>query len=229
MAGPHTAYRGVALLTGLVLLSALSLLALVAATSALSQQRMAGNHDDAALARAQSDRALAEAARLVLTVPEDRRRAGCRDDCFLSPTDQVIRGADELPALPEFEPGAWWRAEGWPPGTDPVTAGAPDSEAGSSADLPRFTVEEILFRLPGEIVTPPGAPAIAGLGYYRVLGRGTGRQAGTVSVGEALIARPWIGTPPEAAQERPPADWAEYCAPFQPWYDCGPLTWRARR
>lgn len=218
--------RGIALLAGLVLLSALSLLALIAATSMVSQQRMAGNFDDAETARAHAEWALVGGLSLLRATPDDRRAAGCSAGCFLPPTDSVIRLGGDLPALPEFEPAGWWQSEGLLPGTDPVTAAAPATDFGSWAEPPRFTVEELAFRPAAELAAPPEAPGIDGIGYYRVLGRGTGRQATVVAVNEAIVARPWTGLPPEGA---PPADWAELCAPFRAWYDCGQMAWRARR
>jgi Tfp pilus assembly protein PilX len=230
-AGPslcrHTACQGgIALLAGLVLLAAVSLLALIAASSMLAQQRMAGHFDDAVAARANAERAVAGGVSLLLATPHEQRSSGCDQHCFQAPTDSMIRDAGELPALPEFEAGAWWRAEGLLPGTDPVTAQSPGGAFGPWAEPPLFLIEEVAFRAAGEIVAPPDAPGIDGVGYYRILGRGTGREAAAGAVYEAIIARPWPGT---AATEPPPADPAAFCASFKPWYDCGRMAWRARR
>lgn len=217
--------RGIALIGGLVLLSALSLLALIASSGMLSQQRMAGNFDDAGAARANAEQAVAGGLALLLATPPDRRIEGCATDCFIAPTGALIRGAGELPALPEFENGAWWQAEGLLSGTDPVTAEAPAVTYAPWAEAPRFTVEEVAFRSAADVAAPPEAPVIDGIGYYRILGRGTGRQTTAVAVNEAIVARPWAAS----AVEETAADWIEFCAPFRPWYDCGRMAWRARR
>ncbi|MEJ8568863.1 pilus assembly PilX family protein [Elongatibacter sediminis] len=217
--------RGIALLAGLVLLAALSLLAMVAATDMLSQERMAANLDDSTSARANADQALAGGLAVLLGTPEDRRTPGCAAYCFLAPSDTLIRTAGEWTALPEFEPASWWQREGRLPGTDPVSAAEPDVPELPWAQAPRFTIEEVAFRGPEELTVPESAPPVEGVGYYRILGRGTGRQAGLVAVTEAIVARPWVA----GTAQSEPTDWAAFCAPFQPWYDCGGMAWRARR
>lgn len=223
---PGARTRGIALLAGLVLLSALSLIALIASAGMLAQQRMAANFDDAETARANAEKALSGGQTLLLATPEERRSNGCVMDCFAEPTRTLIHAEGELPALPEFEPAAWWANHALLPGTDAGSGEAPSTGFTPWAEPPRFTLEEIAFRSAAETLAPPEAPAIDGIGYYRILGRGAGRQGTVVAVDELLVARPWTGTPSE---DPPASDWDTFCAPFRPWYDCGPLTWRARR
>lgn len=218
--------RGIALLAGLVMLAALSLLALVAANSAVSQQRIAANYGDAQAARENAELALSAGFALLRETPGERRIAGCASDCFVPPSRSFIRNRDDLPALPEFESAAWWQAEGLLPGIDAITGEPSAGGFSDAAEAPRFTIEEVAWRAAAEIMAPPEAPGIDGIGYYRILGRGTGRGHGAVAVHEAIVARPWPGTP---AAENTPADWFEFCAPFRPWIDCGRMAWRARR
>ena len=67
-----------------------------------------------------------------------------------------------------------------------------------------------------------------GVGYYRVLSRGAGRQAKTVAVTEAIVARPWHGAHEPAAYppERP---LRTFCAQFDSAPPCGVLSWRELR
>lgn len=223
---PARTARGIALLAGLVLLATLSLLALVAANSMLTQQRIAASLVDAQAARENAELALSAGFSVLRETPRERRISGCTNDCFLPPTNGLIHSPGLMTALPEFESGDWWQAEGLLPGIDAITAESPDTTFPPWAEAPRFTIEEVAWRSAGETAVPPEAPGIDGVGYYRILGRGTGRQSAAVAVHEAIVARPWLG---EADLEMPAANWREFCAPFKPWFDCGRLAWRARR
>ncbi len=216
--------RGVALLAGLVLLTALSLLGVIAAASMLSQQRMAGNHDDGAAARANADIAVTAGLTLLLQLPDDFRRSNCTESCFTPPADSLVHSPGELPALPEFEPAGWWAEHGLLPGTAADTSAPPQAVESPWAEAPRFTLEELAFRGPGDLETDPSAPPIDGIGYYRVLGRGAGRQPGIVTVAEAIVARPW-----RAPAAEPARDWRHFCSTWAQWYDCGGLALRLRR
>ncbi|NNJ64760.1 MAG: hypothetical protein HKP16_04285 [Xanthomonadales bacterium] len=212
---------GMALLTGLVLLAAVSVLALAAANGSLLQRRQAANFAEERLAAENAAIAEAQARAWLVSRADVERQAGCVSDCLLPP---AIHGTGTLPAEPEFESAAWWRDHGIRAGAHPES-GAPIGETGTGGEPARWLIEEIHF----EAVEPAAEPpAFAGLGWYRILSRGSGRHPARIAVSEAIVARPWEGdyTP---ADYPPPAGAADFCAQFAPAVTCGTQAWRRRR
>jgi len=210
-----------ALVLGLLLLAALSLLAVMAARGMLLQRRMAANFEDRERALANANLATAAARAWLYSRPDVDRQADCTVDCLLPP---AIHAAGELPADPEYEGAAWWRRNGQPAGLHPESAeavGGGQPVTGSACWL----LEELHF----EAFDPPvEGPSIGGIGYYRVVSRGDARQAGSIAVTESIVARPWQGDyrvadyPPQPGSER-------FCRQFDPAVPCGTLAWRQRR
>lgn len=217
---------GVALLAGLVMLAAISLLALVATASMILQQNMAGNFSDAQQARQAAAAAVSQGQAVLFGIGPDGRTPDCTEHCFLSPLDTVIRQASDMPVSPEYEDAAWWNAWAMEAGINPVTGNRLDGMWNFASEPPRFLIEEVRF---DDMVTAPAAveaPAIDGIGYYRVLGRAVGRGPAAVAVSEAIIARPWLSDTTPAPG---PMDDSSFCTPFKPWYDCGLMAWRQRQ
>ena len=75
--------RGAALLLGLILLSAVSLIAVVAASGSILQRQMASNFADSARALESADRAEAFASAWLYSRPAIEREAGCISECIL--------------------------------------------------------------------------------------------------------------------------------------------------
>jgi hypothetical protein len=69
---------------------------------------------------------------------------------------------------------------------------------------------------------------VAGVGYYRILARGTGGSPGSLAVIESIVARPWGGEyqPALYPAAQPPG---LFCRQFDPAIPCGTLAWRQRR
>lgn len=213
--------RGVALLAGLVLMTAISLLALVATSSMLLQIRMAANFRDVQQARVASFKAVLHGEAYLFGLRPDQRAPGCLEQCFFAPLDRVIHAAAELPAYPEYQDSAWWENEGIA-----TVAKTPAHSTGNQGNAPRYLIEEIHYQTAAGLSAPPTAPALDGIGYYRVLGRGTGNGPGAVAVSEAIVARPWAmesSTPPDLPGG------TSFCGAFSPWYNCGRMAWRQRR
>lgn len=213
--------RGIALLLGLLLLAAISLLATMAANGMLLQRRMAANHEDRALALENANRATAAARSWLDSRADVEREAGCLADCLLPP---AVHAAGELPADLEFESAAWWRLNGILAGTHPETGDA----AGSVVQPPEaalWLMEEIHFE---PFDQPVAEPVVGGIGYYRIFGRGGGKQAGSVAVTEAIVARPWQGAY-RAAEFPPQAIAPPFCRQFDAAVPCGTLAWRQRK
>jgi Tfp pilus assembly protein PilX len=217
---------GIALLAGLVLLAAISLLALVATASMILQQNMSGNFTDSQHARQGAAVAVSQGHAVLFGIGPDGRAPDCIEHCFLSPLDTVIRQASEMPVSPEYEDATWWDSWATEAGVDPVTGGRVDGVWNFAAEPPRFLIEEVRFDAMVAAPAAAEAPAIDGIGYYRVLGRAVGRGPAAVAVSEAIIARPWLSdTTPDPGTM---AD-SSFCTPFEPWYDCGLMAWRQRR
>jgi hypothetical protein len=210
--------RGIALLAGLVLLAAMSLLAVFAASGTLLQRNMAANFQEGKLAFENANVAASFARAWLYSRPASGREPGCVRGCILP---VGIHDNGEIPAQPEFEGTGWWRTNGFSAGYNPETANTiDDPDLATRSAL--WTIEEIHFQ--------PGAesPTLVGTGYYRILSRGEGHNPNTVAVLEAIVARPWEGDvkpgifPPVKPE-------SSYCGQFNPQQPCGVLSWRRRR
>jgi Tfp pilus assembly protein PilX len=213
--------RGIALFTGLVLLAALSLLALTAASGTVLQRTMAANFQENSMALQNASIAASYARAWLNSRPVNERESGCRDNCVLP---VGIRSSGELPARPEFESAAWWRSNAWAVGYNPETdetATTPDDGAESA----RWIIEEIQYETTGDM---RGDYLAEGVAYYRIFGRGTGLNTRSVAVTEAIVARPWDGDF-QAGSYPPDRPFGAFCGQFENRYDCGSLSWRQRR
>lgn len=213
--------RGIALLMGLVLLAAVSLLALTAANGMLLQRRMAGNFSAGSAALADAARAEAAAQAWLNSRADHEREAGCLDQCLLP---VAIRRPGELPRHPEFESAAWWRVQGTAAGTHPAT-GEPLEAFSPSAEPPRWIIEELHY---GPITSPPSEPRVAGIGYYRIFARSGGISPGSLAITESIVAHPWEGAfEPLPFPSDEPTE--AFCRQFEPAVPCGTQAWRQRR
>lgn len=217
---------GVALLAGLVMLMAISLLALAASKSMILQQHMAGNFSDSQQARQAATFSILQGESLIFSIGHNARFPACKQDCFAPPLDRIIRQTSELPVSPEFENAPWWQSWAFEAGADPVNGSDPVQVWTYGTEPPRFLIEELHFDDLGSATRAADAPALDGIGYYRVLARGTGRGPAAVAVDEAIIARPWLS---DATPDSGTPDEKAFCEAFQPWYDCGVMVWRQRR
>jgi len=198
--------RGMALVSGLLLLMAVSVIAVTAAGSMALQQRQAGNFEDRARAASGADLAASYAQAWLFARAGLEREPGCVSHCLLP---AGIHHGGALPDQPEFESAAWWRQQG----VAPVTG----QEAW-------WVMEEIHF----ETAPADAGAGIDGIGYYRILSRGDGRQPGSTAVSETIVARPWGET--VEANPYPPADrLIAFCDRLKPGLPCGILSWRRRR
>ena len=198
--------RGMALVSGLLLLMAVSVIAVTAAGGMALQQRQAANFADRARAVSGAELAATYAQAWLFARAGLEREAGCVAHCLLPPG---IHHGGTLPDHPEFESTAWWRQQG--------TAPAANQDAW-------WIMEEIHFE-----AAPPGAGAgIDGIGYYRILSRGDGRLPGSTAVSETIVARPW-GEKVEASPYPPAERLIAFCDRLGPGLPCGTLSWRRRR
>ena len=213
--------RGIALFTGLVLLAALSLLALTAASGTVLQRTMAANFQENSMALQNASIAASYARAWLNSRPVNERESGCQDNCILP---AGITNSGELPPRPEFESAAWWRSNAVAVGYNPETAETTTTPDGG-AEPARWIIEEIQYAATADT---RGENMAEGVGYYRIFGRGTGLNTRSVAVIEAIVARPWEGDF-QADSYPPDGPFGAFCRPFENRYDCGSLSWRQRR
>jgi Tfp pilus assembly protein PilX len=213
--------RGIALFAGLVLLAAVSLLALTAASGSVLQHNMAVNFQENAMALKNASIATAYAKAWLNSRLVSERESGCLDGCILP---VGIRNPGELPARPEYESAAWWRSNALAAGYNPETAET-EITPDAGAEPARWIIEEIQYETSGDT---RGENMAEGVAYYRILGRGTGRNTRSVAVTEAIVARPWDGDF-EPGLYPPDGLFGVFCRQFDNRYDCGSLSWRQRR
>lgn len=213
--------RGMALLTGLLLLAAISMLALSAASGTVLQRNLATNYQENARALQNASIAANDALSWLNHRAVSERQSGCSSECLLP---IGIRNAGELPDQPEFESAAWWRSNAFIAGYDPETAETrvtPDN----GTDPASWLIEEVHYTPTGDSWDVGRAEGVA---YYRILSRGTGYNSRSVAVLEIIAARPWEGDF-SAGQYPPEGPDRTFCQQFGNRYDCGKLSWRQRR
>ena len=218
--------RGMALLTGLLLLAAISLLALVGTSGMILQNHMASNFKHSSTALQNANLAQSAGQAWLFSRPNHERETGCIADCLL-PT--AIHHAGELPSHVEFESMAWWQLNGIEAGFDPSTGLASSSDQFLESESPRWIIEELHFQ-PLELEPP--LEDTQGVGYYRIFGRGSGGDSHSVAITEAIVARPWGENmiPMEYPQTENRVDFCQQFDEFpHPQLDCGPRAWRQRR
>jgi Tfp pilus assembly protein PilX len=216
--------KGVALIAGLVLLAAISLLALMAASGMVLQKHMATNFQQDAQALENAGIATAYASTWLFSRANHEREAGCVSSCVLP---VAIGHTDEVPTQPEYEDAAWWREHGVEAGFDPITTGMLMSYEGYGSEPPHWITEELHYEpLAGGL-----EDGTEGIAYYRVLGRGTGNAAAKVAVTESILARPWGGDY-QLLEFLPGVAPAEFCRQFSgithPQFKCCRRAWRQR-
>ena len=213
--------RGMALVTGLLLMAAVALLAVTAAGSMTLQQQQAASFTDRQ--RARNHAGLAESWAIAWLYSRDsrERQADCLADCVLP--SGVYRDS-EITDEPEFESTAWWRATATSAGSDPHSGERVGYAAANPADA-AWIIEEIHARNTPE----DGHEQEVGVtGYYRIISRGEGIHPGSVAISETIVARPW--NEGMAAGKFPPeSPLNAFCRQFSKNVDCGVQSWRQRR
>lgn len=213
--------RGMILVTGLVLLTAVSLLAVTAARGTGLAYRQASNLEDEFRALASARRAEADARAWLVSRLDIERETDCIQNCLLPP---AVHSAGILPDNPAYESAAWWDLHGHRAGTNPLSGVMVEQEsADNNASL--WVMEEIHFET---MEAGASETAVGAVAYYRVISRGTGKRSRSVVLTETLLARPWqgdytAGSFPETAGT------ADFCAQFSLETPCGTVAWRRLR
>lgn len=203
--------NGAVLLIVVLLLVALSLLALVAGSDSLLQSRMAAHATSRPAALHQAEAAAAWAESWLMRLPGDRRPSTCQAECG---NGEVIRAAGHYPATPELEDGNWWAANAWRAGEDPGGAVPPSPDHGTG----RWLIEELH-------VEPGPSDTVA---YYRILARAEAPGAIPAAVIESLVARPW-GHPDWQDEWGVEPGALPFCRRLELALPCGRVAWQQRR
>lgn len=212
---------GMALLTGLLLLAAVSLLAITAAGTMTLQQHQAANFADKTQARANALLAESFARAWLYSRADSERQSPCTANCLLP---HGIYRDEDIPDKPEFEGIAWWRNHGVPAGGHPVP-GVVTGYVGEKSTDSLWVIEEIHFE---PVDDSAGDTGYSGVGYYRIISRGNGNTPASIAVCEAIVARPWGGE--FGALDYPPTSpLSGFCSQFDDSSACGTLAWRSRR
>ena len=218
--------RGVALIAGLVLLAALSLLALVATSGMILQRHMAANYHENKLALENAAIATSFATAWLYSRANDEREDACISNCLLP---VAIHNLGEIPARTEYQDLGWWQSNGIEVGINPESGEAMGDTPGTGAVPLLWILEELHFEAAEN--ADDGNP-FAGVGYYRILSRGTGTQAVKIAVTESIVARPWGGDyqmdvfPPGLG----PSNFCfQFAGKVEEDHHCGRLAWRQRR
>jgi len=216
--------RGIALIAGLLLLASMVILGLAVATGMLLERRMAGNFGDQQLALERAQLAGRWGQYWLQSRSENPLDADCSEAC--GPTPPIF-DAGQLPQSPEFEAGSWWQLNGAAAGLEPGTGDMRIDYTLAGTDDPLWLIEEIHMQPLEGIVAEPGDPEPK-LGYYRVLGRGSGRLPGSIAVTETVVARPWAASLTPATFP-PRSDETWFCEQVPGEVPCGRQAWRRRR
>lgn len=213
--------RGMALVTGLVLLAAVALLAVAAAGSMTLQQHQAANFTEKH--RAAENAALAESYAIawLYSRGNTERQTGCVIDCLLP---AGIYQDKQVPDHPEFESQSWWQNNGTAAGRHPLSGESLGFVISPASDS-LWIIEEIHYQ-PCEETTAERTHD--GVAYYRILSRGHGIHPGSVAVSEAIVARPW-GENVGPGEFPPSRSLIEFCHQFSNRLACGIQSWRQRR
>ena len=218
--------QGVALIAGLALLAALSLLGLVATSGMILQRHMASNYQENKLALENAAIASSFASAWLYSRANYERQGNCISNCILP---VAIHNTDEIPAGAEFQGAAWWQLNGVEAGANPESGESVVNTPASGANPPLWILEELHFE-PAQI--PAGENSFDGVGYYRILSRGSGTKAEKIAITESIVARPW-GDRYQLASYPPGPDASSFCLQFtgqtEEGFDCGRLAWRRRR
>ncbi len=218
--------RGVALITGLVLLAVLSLFALVATSGMILQRHMASNYQENKRALENSAIASSFATAWLFSRANHEREKACISDCVLP---VAIHQASEIPADAEHLGLSWWQSNGVAVGINPESGESTGDNPASGADPPLWILQELHFKA---AENSDDENSFEGVGYYRILSRGTGTRAGKIAVTESIVAKPWGGD--YQLDVFPPGpEGGDFCLQFagqiEEDHDCGRLAWRQRR
>ena len=210
--------KGIALITGLLILAAISLIAVTVAGSMTLQRKQAANYRDKAIAMTNAELAESWAMAWLFSRADVERQPSCKQDCVL-PLGIHLPG--ELPESLENRAATWWSSTAMTAGGNPGSG-----EADASPDSNSYWLMEELHFV--DITESSEISGPDGIGFYRVYSFGAGSHPRSAVVTESIVARPWqadlapLGFPPSKPLN-------SFCRQFAPEISCGTVAWRQLR
>ena len=212
------ATKGAVLVLCLLMLSALTLLGLSAASDRVLQDRMSSNLLEGSHAGSSAHTALKWGEQWLFSLDGTTRPAACSGACTGT---QVIRSKGALSEDAEHKDLNWWQANANPTGKDPVTGATLDEGLAEQNTGSYWLIEELQTQ--PVLVSDSKATEI---GYYQVIARGVASQGSAFSVVQSIIARPWGDESLNDMLPRPP-DQPGICRTEAKEIPCGRAAWRA--
>ena len=217
------ASNGPVLLICIMLLAAVTLLGLAAASDYFLQERMSNNLAGGAYAEQSANAALEWGEAWLLGLAGSERPAACNDPCAES---DIIRNAGDYGPAPEQQESVWWQQHGFAAGYDPVSGALLDAVQADMANRAYWLIEEIHVGSwqPDEVPAPEQDPGTE-MGYYRIYASGSALHSMRFSVTESIVARPW-GNSAWTDEFPRPRNVPNFCYRDQPVAPCGRVAWR---
>lgn len=208
---------GAVLLLCLMLLMALSLLGLAAASDSQLQQRASGNIQFLADRQWLAERTLAWAETWLMSLPGESRPLPCAESCSVV---QAIRPGGHFSGDPLNIDFGWWQSHavraGFAPdrSTEFPFSGIPESLSGY------WVIEEIHLD-----ETPEFESTVSALAWYMITAAAGSDRGEPFSISQSIVARPWG----DAAFSNPltasPPD-SNFCTSLAAGTPCGRQAWQ---
>lgn len=203
---------GAALIMCLILLGALSLLGLSAASERVMQMRMSSNSDSGLARRLNANSGLNWAEDWLLGMPGTGRPVACAANCTAA---DVIRPVGAYGIAPQHMNLQWWQLNGHAVGFAPEASPPPAEFAG-----PWYIIEEVHIE---PAVNPESLQLETA--YYKIMARGMATGPTQNSVTESILARPW-GHESLSNGFPPNAETVPFCKSMLTQTPCGRMAWR---
>lgn len=215
--------RGAVLLLCIMLLAAVTLLGLAAASDYVLQERMSNNLAGGAYAEQSANAALGWGEAWLMGLAGSERPTACNEPCAQS---DIIRTEGAYGPTPQHQDSDWWQQHGFAAGHDPVSGALLDAVQAEMANQAYWLIEEIHIsnwqqdQLPG-----PEQGAGSEMGYYRIYASGSALHSMRFSVTESIVARPWGNAAWTDSFPRP-RNVSNFCYRGPPVAPCGRVAWR---
>ncbi len=209
--------KGTVLVLCLLMLFALTLLGLAAASDQVLQARMSSNQIIGSQSSQSADITLDWAEDWLFGLEGTEKPGVCSDSCLSSEIVHQKRSFNDDAALHNL---AWWEKNAHPTGKDPQT--------GIILDQALVETYPDNYWLIKEAYSEPALPnddKISEITYYRILARASSGHGALFIVSESIIARPWGDV---SLRDAFPAalDQAGFCLAVDDTIPCGRLAWR---
>jgi hypothetical protein len=211
--------KGAVLILCLLLLAALSMLALAAASDQILQARITVNTITSSNIEASSDAGLSWGESWLFGLGGKLIPDNCETACGRS---EVIKTDGFYPLGSDIS-GDWWSKNAYSAGIDPVTGATLNSELAQLHAGSSWIVEEIYQSSLQLADVPP-----TDIGYYRILTRGRADPGSMFSITESIVARPWGDDSWQNAFPDQPGS-VGFCQNINVQIPCGRLAWRKVR